>query len=45
MNQHEHQDSETEAAKWNTAIVRVIIYTCTFILWHVTMSEKTVEIF
>ncbi len=31
VNQHEqHQDSETEAAKWNSANINFIIYACAF---------------
>lgn len=31
VSQHaQHQDPETEAAKWNSAIVHFITYTCDF---------------
>ncbi len=28
--QAQHQDPETEAAKWNSVIINFIIYTCAF---------------
>ncbi len=31
VSQHaQHQDPETEAAKWNSAVIHFIIYTCDF---------------
>lgn len=39
VSQHAQYQDETKAAKWKTAIIKFIIYTCAFLLWHVRMSS------
>ena len=47
VSQHvQYKDPETEVAKWNTAIINFIIYTCVFpyLLCHNIFQEKGLSI-
>ncbi len=40
VSQRAHQDPETQAAKWNSAIVNFIIYTSAFLSVTISKGEK-----
>ncbi len=45
MRQHaQYRDPETEAAKWNSAFISFIIYTCALPAVKMYACEKSVEI-